>query len=586
MPRLLHRRLRCFYCNGSAYFQHNELVEEWTCPNCEAVNHVDQHGRIIDPPPMETTPNRPPHIQYARERSPPALTMQPSTQSPFCDTCQRNHVIVTEAMASYLPDEDDPTYPKYLASADAHRRALERRYPLVCEKCIGKVRDQVRAAGYAARTDNLRRILENSKQYKLIYCTPKQRWILRAVTVGKVLYFCSLGLGLLWHALCATSGPKGSSKVVDCWISMRANVWLDQQLDVSRITGLVPLALAIDLVTIWWNPHLRLKIARPGGKMKGLKPLWIVRLLVLAARLYTYLHWRDTPSTPDTFLHFHIAHICSLAAVLTSLLATHTLITVKSHPPTALMQPIEPYLPTLPTSDTPYPQPTRPDPTPFDTMAESFTSTYQETTPALPPSPTLTTATTTSLSTTRYTSTTAAARTPKPRGRREPTPSDDAMDWTPTTRRRRSVTPSIPIEPRPRHWNRDPSPPAPKQPHSLFPAAPPHDPSPFRRQPPAFPRGNTQKPSPWATTVNTAAHQQNSQQRFSPRTNVFRANAVEEEEKRRLQEAVVPKGRKREEEVFRKPQLKYEWEGLVRGRDAGIGIEERFNSMFSFSADE
>jgi phage FluMu protein Com len=42
MPRLLQRRLRCFYCNGVARNDQAGIPRTWHCPHCEAVNHLDQ----------------------------------------------------------------------------------------------------------------------------------------------------------------------------------------------------------------------------------------------------------------------------------------------------------------------------------------------------------------------------------------------------------------------------------------------------------------------------------------------------------------------------------------------------------------
>lgn len=42
MPRLVRRSLRCFYCNKSSRNDQAGIPRTWTCPHCEALNHLDE----------------------------------------------------------------------------------------------------------------------------------------------------------------------------------------------------------------------------------------------------------------------------------------------------------------------------------------------------------------------------------------------------------------------------------------------------------------------------------------------------------------------------------------------------------------
>ena len=109
-------------------------------------------------------------------------------------------MLVNKTLAEYLPDEDDPQYAKYEASADAYRAELEQRYPQVCDTCIGRVRDHIRAAGYAAKTDNLRRVLEQSNRQRVTLSPPKEEWTVHVVNLAKWMYIFSISVGLTWHS--------------------------------------------------------------------------------------------------------------------------------------------------------------------------------------------------------------------------------------------------------------------------------------------------------------------------------------------------------------------------------------------------
>ncbi|KAF2273244.1 uncharacterized protein EI97DRAFT_469808 [Westerdykella ornata] len=594
MPRLLRRRLRCFYCNNVARNEQPGIPRAWTCPRCEAVNYLDQNGQITDPPADATTTPQPVRVQYVPERPPP-LVMTASTQSPFCDQCQVNQTIVNKAMAEYIPDEDDPEYEQHVATATAYREELETRYPPVCENCIGRVRDQVRAAGYAARTDHLRRILENSKKRKLVYYTPRQVWTLRTISLAKWAYISATCVGLLWHACGLLAVPEPLSLTQDqsdlgvCLGDFRNRLLVSRScFEAALSTSLLQWAVVADFLTLWWNPKLEQKTMRPGGRVGGLMALWLLRLLVFGLRSASLVYGRYIPEDDDAVQQFRIAHGTMLGAILLTLAATWTLVKIEYRSTDSFMRPLEPYLPSVPSRPTSQPdgdyKPVRPKADIFDSMAESFTSSFDggwqpDAHSEAPPSPTLT-ATSSSIDT--------EVNTPfAPKTLSRAVVDENDMDWTPTQRRFGKQ----PIGVEPHVWQKQsaPSPaPPPKKQYSLIKQ---QDPNPFRHKVPAFPKGPLQeKRNPWKPGIWSPASQETK--------NAFRddmmkkgaggdvegsgnVNGLAEEERRereRLRESAVPSGVRKGEELFKQPKFKYDYYGYIG--EKSTGLEDRFNGLF------
>src|ERR1051326_65936 len=90
-----------------------------------------QNGEVCDPPAVETPP---PAVQYAhpvqRAFSP---DLSPPDENLFCRQCLSNQQLYMQALASYLPPPDDPSYQQFDATYEEYKRNLEERYPQVCE---------------------------------------------------------------------------------------------------------------------------------------------------------------------------------------------------------------------------------------------------------------------------------------------------------------------------------------------------------------------------------------------------------------------------------------------------------------------
>ncbi|KAF1960365.1 hypothetical protein CC80DRAFT_466166 [Byssothecium circinans] len=576
MVRLLRRNLRCHYCNLTSRNEHGGIPRQWLCPNCDATNYLDERGNVTDPP-IEATASAAHSLQYARSRSPtPTMHVSSSlTNSPFCETCQHNQFLLNKTIAEYIPDEDDPQYAQYVKSADEYRAELEERYPQVCEDCIDRVQERIRAAGYAAKADHLRRRLEQSKKYKVPENSLRQVVTLAVICIAKWFYLVNVFFGLLWHTLGMMASPD-RDRDFDLGVCFKQALFLrgvgESCFNSPDILQLVKYALLADLFTIWWNPKLKQKTNRPGGRMRGLKTVWFLRLVLLSGRSLAYFFLTDVDRESQKSLHY--THGAIFALLIWGTIRCYNTVRIHYHSTRTLMQPLDAHLPSVSqpsenSNPTTCPT-TRPINSSFDTMAQSFTSSFTGgPSSANPPSPTLTIA-----SVATEDSEWATPYNPRKTSR---TATDIAMDWTPTPKRFSNNAPTV--LPHTFTPKREPSPPPapnftphspPSQGHSIF-AQP--DPNPFRHKVPAPPRGSllpkTARVDPWNAPGTTHVPH-----------NFFNEAKKFGEASQRDVDWSVPRNVKRQDELFASPKLKYHTNAYGKqGRDTGL--EAGFNDLFS-----
>ena len=547
----------------------------------------------------------------------------------FCNTCQRNQILLNKTLAEYLPDEEDPDYARYEASLPAYTAELEERYPQVCQACLPRVHDQIRAAGYAAKADNLRRIIDKSQKHSRTVHTSRQTWTLVVIALAKWAYISSIAAGLLWHALSLMTALDRAAWVDSdsawymCFTQAITTQHVDQSCLVSpSMLALVQYALAADLLTLWWNPKLRVKTKSLTGRMRGLKSLWLVRGAVFLLRAGSYVWggvftWSSSGSTLTNTPNFHLFML--LVLILSSVLTSKTVRIV--YPPSAPLRPEEEYLPHAPSSPpgSSY-RPAHPHTSTFDTMAQGFTSSFQlDSSSALPPSPTLTEVSTVS----GYTDWTTPARKSVFGDDELDRITDGGMDWTPTQRRFASEAPAIVPPQFSRHMSPTPN----QRPttagssvgaraatgqHSLF-AQP--STNPFHHRVPAAPRAPAvARLDPWKAPVwkppvqgtvtsffkqapPAPSHRYNTRSGRGSAMGVQAAASrsgsvgvgqgegegegeVEDEgagHNMGLRGVGVPRNVQRDAELFASPKLKYDNYGTMRE----TGLEDTFNGLFS-----
>jgi hypothetical protein len=536
----------------------------------------DQRGNITDPPSESIGITQAAALRYTHSRSPSPAMSQP-VESPFCDTCQRNQSLVQNLIAEYLPEEDDPEYAKYEAAFDGYRAELEERWPQVCKACEARVDDKIRGAGYAAKADHLRRLMEKSEQKRRTVQTSRQTWTLRLISLAKWSYICSVLVQALWHAfgyIMAADDPILREEAVLGAATFSWNVCLREAIHVREVdeccvmgpfvAKLVVYALLADLLTLWWNPKLKAKTNSISGRMRGLKSLWAIRIAVFALRCGSIYYWRNNNVDRDTLSNFHNTHLFMLVVMPLSLALTFKTVRISYQSPALFREKLSSAANSpgkaLPTAY----KPAHPQANAFDTMAHGFATSFTDTldTPVCPPSPTLT----------ESSYNTRATEATTPFGHKSIRTDD--MDWTPTQRRFAPVQPTI----HPSPWNQQPSPPpqtVPREPVSLFRKP---DPNPFRHKVPAAPKAPAQaKADPWKRGV------------WDPPLKETAPNFFMEDKKARggvgeakgLDGFGVPKNVKRDAELFASPKLKYDNYGTMKNTGLEDRFEETFNDFFS-----
>ncbi|KAK7181510.1 hypothetical protein DPSP01_008909 [Paraphaeosphaeria sporulosa] len=574
MVKLLRRRLRCHGCGEASPNERSGVARAWVCPYCEAVNHVDERGQITDPPVELTAQTQPLYTQRSRSGTPDI--MHPPVESPFCERCEKNQLIVNRSLAEYLPDEDDPQYAKYDKALPQYQAQLEERYPPVCENCIERVQAGIRQAGYATKAEELRRKLDQSKKYQKETPTVRQTCTLWIIWLGRWAYITSVLVIMLWHSLGAIAYFDFSERDFDWALCLSEAAYMREAhqscVASSPVRQVVFYALVADLLTIWWNPKLGQKMKHASGRMRGLVTTWMIRMLLLLLNAGSHFLLNDTSIRETGIISdervgfFRYTHMTLLTLnILATLLAWNT-VTIKYVSTKELLRPLDAHLPTAPrsTQTTPRPQHTAPLPnnTSFDSMAAGFASSFPSELNAYPPSPTL--------SATSYADTEESDFTPYSARKSSiaTNASTDAMDWTPTHSRFASHTPSLlPFPSSSQHQPDSPSP-SPSKPPPVNIFKPGAETNPFRRRIPAA-------PASWHKSTLPPHPEEQSRKR-----NFF----AEDAERNRdlglgLRGRGVPKAVEREASLFQAPQFKYDAGGLVGAKETGL--EEGFNDLFS-----
>ncbi|KAF2184418.1 hypothetical protein K469DRAFT_727325 [Zopfia rhizophila CBS 207.26] len=585
MPRLIRRNLTCHYCNQKSRNEHSGIPKSWLCPHCGSMNHLDERGDITDPPVGDSAPN----IQYAQRIQRATSPVPAQTEVTFCKTCQRNQHLLNRSLAEYLPDEDDPEYPQFEASIDAYRAQLEKMYPQVCDSCIGGVHSKIRGASYAAKTDYLRHILDRTRREPTQYNAAKRDWTRRFITVCNALYLFSVLVGLLWHIfgiftiLDAGIWEQGyhASSWSECLYQTVKHRKIDQACFYSDPTiRFVRAALAADFFTIWWNPKLRERVYRRGGRLRHLKSQWAIRIFVLVARWVAYRFYAEPPkpqADSDIVNAFRAVHSGMLILIIISTILTYSTVYIDYTPTFSFMQSIEPQLPSPPGQQQPNIAPRnqirRSALSSFDNMSQSFDDAFPINRIAeaagathnvgYPPSPSPTVTSSSSSDsrdddsgiTDRYF---RSGQTPK-YGYDE----GDSMDWTPT---KNTFAPPQEILP-PIYGDKHAAPqPQPQQPHSIF-AKPPMNP--FRGKLPPHPKHplhKAQNPFPQPAFQEASA---------TAKKNFF-SSMISSQGSREARDALqeAPKRVKKDAEFFQPPKLQY------TGQSRLTGLEGAFESFF------
>ncbi|KAL6817421.1 Ima1 N-terminal domain-containing protein [Trichoderma camerunense] len=254
MVRLRGRLLTCFYCGKRSSIRYDGHIRDFLCTYCEARNYLDEYGDVTDPPALESsTPKR-----FVKQL--PSQTLSP-TESVFCENCLKNQRLFTRSLAQYFPD--DPSHPEYAEREHKYyryRRDLEKRYPQECADCKKKVDERLEQAGYTAKTDHLRRMLEKSRGRRV----PKRMTYLDvANTIGRWLWWGGFIIQIVWHLVSASAvldkreengmydpDDQGTTKqMIVAWLN-----WLRAFLPAAET--LIGWSIRVGFLSAWWNPYI------------------------------------------------------------------------------------------------------------------------------------------------------------------------------------------------------------------------------------------------------------------------------------------------------------------------------------------
>ncbi|RCI17224.1 hypothetical protein L249_3177 [Ophiocordyceps polyrhachis-furcata BCC 54312] len=246
------RYLSCFYCGRRSGLKNDGNTRDFVCLHCDATNYLDERGEITDPP-----------VATDREATTTKLFTAPkplpaSTDSIFCTTCLKNQYLLTSSLAQYLPDDpSDPDYAPLERNYHRYRRGLEKRYPQVCDGCASRVEARLRQAGYAAKTDHLRRMMELGRGRKTASANTALDWV---DCLGGLVWAAGFALQLLWHLVAVApllrDAGDGLRDPDEAGLAVVATTWLGRLASVLPAPELlVRWSVVAAVVAAWWNPY-------------------------------------------------------------------------------------------------------------------------------------------------------------------------------------------------------------------------------------------------------------------------------------------------------------------------------------------
>ncbi|KAJ5774557.1 hypothetical protein N7457_009453 [Penicillium paradoxum] len=305
MASLFSKRLTCFYCGKRSARCHRGSVRNFRCEHCEADNFFDEKGEITDPPAVVTNAE----VYAPGATSATFESTDFGGSQSFCAKCARNQHLFTSSLASYFPPSDEPSDSEYERGYEQFRSSLEDRYPQVCASCEPLVKSRIRRAGYEAKSDHLRRMMDQTRANRESRQARNRSWSSLFLYLGAFAYWASIAGQLSWDlismATLAQSSQNSSEDLPSAeqlsMASISAISCVNQSIYMRRIPkacspDLVPtagLALIAGAFSLWWNPKLRMKIDGMPGKFGGLTEYYEAQLIVMVVRCVFWAVLKD-----------------------------------------------------------------------------------------------------------------------------------------------------------------------------------------------------------------------------------------------------------------------------------------------------
>jgi hypothetical protein len=295
-----------------------------------------KNGEITDPPAVVTNAE----VHSPGASNPSFESADLGGQPLFCAKCTRNQHLFTSSLASYFPPSDDPTDAEYERGYAQFRRNLEDRYPQVCESCEPIVKSRIRRAGYEAKSDHLRRMMDQSRANRELRQARNRNWRSLLVAFGSFAYWTSIAGQLAWDFISVVTLAQRSQGFNDdppnTWTSCVTNTIYMQRIPSDCSLDLAPeagLALIAGALSLWWNPKLRLKIDGMPGKFRGLAEYYQTQLIVMVARCVFWAVLKDPSASGlesdlPPALHAVMIAFTILVSISSPLVLWHTLIQV------------------------------------------------------------------------------------------------------------------------------------------------------------------------------------------------------------------------------------------------------------------
>ena len=229
-------------------------------------------------------------------------------------------------MASYLPSADHPDYAAFEASYPDYRKNLEARYPQVCLGCEPRVRARIRAAGYVAKTDHLRRMIEHTRG-----AGPRRGWQdcgWRGVLIflGGLAWWGSLLGNVVWHVLGTTAAFVGPERIHAYPVLRHVQQYVQQLWgrddDPSGVCTMIQWSLILGVASIWWNTQLMAKLRRSGSRLTGLNEYYKLQVATMVVRAAAWWVLRERSTVALEPAQVGAAHFFMLLFVVSVSLST------------------------------------------------------------------------------------------------------------------------------------------------------------------------------------------------------------------------------------------------------------------------
>lgn len=187
--------------------------------------------------------------------------------------------------------------PNHEGDSLEYRRKLEARYPQVCNQCEPRVQERIRASGYVAKADHLRRMMERSRGGGRDL--GGWNWTSLITSLGAIGWYTSIVGQLLWDIQGVVManrenmvGQDDSSSILSCLQSFWTIVHVTSNCS-KRHNSAAGLALGLGLLFIWWNPRLKEKSRKGGGRIVGKAEYYYLQMMLILLRFASWFVLRS-----------------------------------------------------------------------------------------------------------------------------------------------------------------------------------------------------------------------------------------------------------------------------------------------------